>query len=301
MRELDLGLVNGRAYLGVANVGFDGLANEYGNSARMNLGPFTYLYGGLKALVLWRNVRFTLTVDGRSSTFPGWFIAVGNVGQYGGGLRICPEAKADDGLLDVVSLGRATALGVAATFLRSYRGSHLGQANIDFARGSNRDDQRQQAAEHLRRRRDGRPASGNDPDRAPGGQACWPPRTRPRSAEPARSVSHPIPPCPRAGTTPATREDRPAAGLEKLPLPGGRLRHRASAGSSQTGLPTYPCLPETRHSGKPAMLPQTKDSRGRTNPGPVAARSRRQAMTLAPGRGSTIPQEWQATTRCVMT
>ncbi|MFF5790505.1 diacylglycerol/lipid kinase family protein [Paeniglutamicibacter sp. NPDC012692] len=135
VRELDLGLVDGRAYLGVANVGFDGLANEYGNSARMNLGPFTYLYGGLKALVLWRNVRFTLTVDGRSSTFPGWFIAVGNVGQYGGGLRICPEAKADDGLLDVVSLGRATALGVALTFLRSYRGSHLRQANIGSLRG----------------------------------------------------------------------------------------------------------------------------------------------------------------------
>ncbi|GAA1497629.1 diacylglycerol/lipid kinase family protein [Paeniglutamicibacter kerguelensis] len=135
VRELDLGLVNGRAYLGVANVGFDGLANEYGNGARMNLGPFTYLYGGLKALARWRNVRFTLTVDGCSSTFPGWFIAVGNVGQYGGGLRICPEAKVDDGLLDVVSLGRSTALGVAATFLRSYRGSHLGQANIDSARG----------------------------------------------------------------------------------------------------------------------------------------------------------------------
>ncbi|MGL3806171.1 diacylglycerol/lipid kinase family protein [Paeniglutamicibacter sp. R2-26] len=136
VRELDLGLVNGRPYLGVANVGFDGLANEYGNGARMNLGPFTYLYGGLKALFLWRNVRFTLTVDGRSSSFPGWFVAVGNVGQYGGGLRICPQAKADDGLLDVVSLGRATALGVALTFLRSYRGSHLGQANIDTARGA---------------------------------------------------------------------------------------------------------------------------------------------------------------------
>ena len=136
VRELDLGLVNGRPYLGVANVGFDGLANEYGNGARMNLGPFTYLYGGLKALFLWRNVRFTLTVDGRSSSFPGWFVAVGNVGQYGGGLRICPQAKADDGLLDVVSLGRSTALGVALTFLRSYRGSHLDRANIDTARGT---------------------------------------------------------------------------------------------------------------------------------------------------------------------
>lgn len=136
VREIDLGLANGRPYLGVANVGFDGLANEYGNNARLNLGPFVYLYGGIKAFLEWKNVTFTVSVDGRETTFPGWFVAVGNVGQYGGGLRICPQATADDGLLDVVSLGRATVLGVAATFLRSYSGSHLGQANISFARGS---------------------------------------------------------------------------------------------------------------------------------------------------------------------
>lgn len=135
-RDLDLGLVNGRPYFGVANVGFDGLANEYGNTSRLNLGPFVYLYGGLKAFLAWKDVTFTISVDGKESTFPGWFVAVGNVGQYGGGLRICPKAKADDGLLDVVSLGRATILAVAATFLRSYRGTHLGQANITFTRGS---------------------------------------------------------------------------------------------------------------------------------------------------------------------
>lgn len=136
VRELDLGLVNGRPYFGVANVGFDGLANEYGNNARLNLGPFVYLYGGLKAFLEWKDVTFTLSVDGSETTFPGWFVAVGNVGQYGGGLRICPLALADDGRLDVVSLGRASILAVAATFLRSYRGRHLGQANVSFTRGS---------------------------------------------------------------------------------------------------------------------------------------------------------------------
>lgn len=136
VRDLDLGTVNGRPYFGVANVGFDGLANEYGNSARLNLGPFVYLYGGLKAFLEWKSVTFTVSVDGRENEVPGWFVAVGNVGQYGGGLRICPQAKADDGQLDVVSLGRATILGVASTFLRSYRGAHLGRPNISSDRGS---------------------------------------------------------------------------------------------------------------------------------------------------------------------
>ncbi|UVJ38965.1 diacylglycerol kinase family protein [Arthrobacter sp. CJ23] len=135
VRDVDLGLVNGRAYFGVANVGFDGLANEYGNSTELNLGSLTYLYGGLKALREWKDVTFTVTVDGKETVFPGWFVAVGNVGQYGGGLRICPEAKVDDGLLDVVSLGRASIFRVVATFLRSYRGTHLGTPGVGFTHG----------------------------------------------------------------------------------------------------------------------------------------------------------------------
>ncbi|WP_248758560.1 diacylglycerol kinase family protein [Pseudarthrobacter sp. SSS035] len=136
VRDLDLGVVNGRPYFGVANVGFDGVANELGNSTRLNLGSLTYLYGGLKAFAGWKDVTFTVTVDGKETSFPGWFVAVGNVGQYGGGLRICPEAKVDDGLLDVVMLGRASALRVAATFLRSFRGTHLNTPGVSFTRGS---------------------------------------------------------------------------------------------------------------------------------------------------------------------
>ena len=134
-RDLDVGLVNGRPYVGVANVGLDGLANEYGNAARLNMGAFVYLYGGIKALFGWQNVTFTVSVDGVASTFPGWMVAVGNVGQYGGGLRICPQAKVDDGLLDVVSLGRAPVVAVIAMYLRSFRGAHLGRPNVSFTRG----------------------------------------------------------------------------------------------------------------------------------------------------------------------
>ncbi len=132
---LDLGLVNGRPYFGVANVGFDGLANEYGNSARLNLGPFVYLYGGIRAFFDWKDVTFTVSVDGEEETFTGWFTTVGNVGQYGGGLRINPLAKADDGQLDVVSLGSASIVRVISVFLRAFRGAHLRQPGVSSTRG----------------------------------------------------------------------------------------------------------------------------------------------------------------------
>lgn len=134
-RRVDLGVVNGRVFLGVANVGFDGLANELGNSAKINLGPLVYLYGGIKAFLSWRNVSFTLTVDGKQREFPGWLVAVGNVGQYGGGLRICPESIVDDGALDVVSLGNVGILRVAELFVHSYRGKHLRVPGVSSMRG----------------------------------------------------------------------------------------------------------------------------------------------------------------------
>lgn len=136
VRRVDLGHVNGRPFLGVAHVGLDALANQYGNAVRRNLGPFVYLYGGVKALRVWRDVTFTLSVDGQQSEVPGWSIAVGNVGQYGGGLRICPAAAADDGLLDVVSLGHSSIPAVILTFLSSYRGRHLGRDGVGFVRGT---------------------------------------------------------------------------------------------------------------------------------------------------------------------
>ena len=138
-RDLDMGTVNGRPYLGVANVGFDGLANEYGNSARLNLGPFVYLYGGLKAFLDWKNVTFTLSVDGRQAVFPGWFVAVGNVGQYGGG-----------------NFGRGSHLPA----LLPRRASGPAQHHVQS--GRRRDHQGQQAPQRLRRRRAGcTPARGD--------------------------------------------------------------------------------------------------------------------------------------------
>lgn len=132
---MDLGRVNGVPFLGVANVGFDGFATEIANATRLNLGPLTYLYGGARALLTWRGVTFAVTVDDVPHSVTGWFVAVGNVGQYGGGLRITPNAVADDGHMDVVTMGQAHAGAAVSTFLKAFTGTHLGHPAIRESRG----------------------------------------------------------------------------------------------------------------------------------------------------------------------
>jgi YegS/Rv2252/BmrU family lipid kinase len=134
-RGLDLGCVDGVPFLGVAHVGFDGLAAELANSSRLSLGPLSYLAGGVRALLSWKGVGFTVETDGAAREFEGWFVAVGNVGQYGGGIRIAPEAAADDGLLDIVSMRSGSRLRLIAVFLRAFRGTHLGQPGVSWSRG----------------------------------------------------------------------------------------------------------------------------------------------------------------------
>ena len=54
---------------------------------------------------------------------------------YGGGVKICPEAKLDDGLFDVcISHPPITALKAIKTFLKAKSGKHVGMPNFEFER-----------------------------------------------------------------------------------------------------------------------------------------------------------------------
>jgi diacylglycerol kinase family enzyme len=51
--------------------------------------------------------------------------AIGNGQFFGGGMKICPRARLDSGLLEVVVVGDFTRLEVIAKISRLYDGTHL--------------------------------------------------------------------------------------------------------------------------------------------------------------------------------
>lgn len=72
-RKVDLGEVGGRAFVGIASVGFDSEANRIANQAPAWLGNLVYLYGALRALAQWRPVNFEITLtphDGGQAGIP---------------------------------------------------------------------------------------------------------------------------------------------------------------------------------------------------------------------------------------
>jgi YegS/Rv2252/BmrU family lipid kinase len=123
-RVVDLGLANGRPFVGIASLGFDSDANRVANEARLVKGNLVYLYAALRTLATWKHARFRVTVDGDEHEVVGYTVAVGNSKAYGGGMFVFPHAKLDDGRLDVLTVARHGKLRWLATIPKVFKGTH---------------------------------------------------------------------------------------------------------------------------------------------------------------------------------
>jgi len=85
----------------VVAAGFDSLVNDRANRMRRPRGRMRYNLATVVELANLRRVPFRVEVDDDRFNQDLVLAAVGNAPTYGGGMRICPEADAADGLLDV--------------------------------------------------------------------------------------------------------------------------------------------------------------------------------------------------------
>jgi YegS/Rv2252/BmrU family lipid kinase len=126
-RPLDLGLADGRPFIGIASLGFDSDANRIANDAPSRLGNLVYAYGALRALAAWKPARFDLELDGgERRTYVGFSVGACNTKAYGGGMYAAPGAELDDGLLDVVLCESMPKLRFLTQVLpRVFKGTHV--------------------------------------------------------------------------------------------------------------------------------------------------------------------------------
>jgi YegS/Rv2252/BmrU family lipid kinase len=61
-------------------------------------------------------------------------LCVANAQYFGGGMRIAPKAKINDGQLDVVAVGDLSALSILVNSYRLYLGTHLGMQQVHHTR-----------------------------------------------------------------------------------------------------------------------------------------------------------------------
>ncbi|MDN5807225.1 MAG: hypothetical protein L0J19_10090 [Brevibacterium sp.] len=132
-RSIDVLDLDGKICVGNVSLGLDSAVQEYADSVRRIKGHWVYLYGVVRAIAQPRRIDLTLTIAGERVSFRGLSAGFANSGRYGGGLKLSPEAKLDDGLIDVVLLKDAFLPKLGAELVSFTLGKHNLHPNIHFS------------------------------------------------------------------------------------------------------------------------------------------------------------------------
>ena len=119
-----------RWFLGVLSSGFDSMVNERANLMTWPSGQARYLRAILAELRSFKAVPYVVVVDeGTSNELrmerTGMLVAVGNGTSYGGGMKVCPAALIDDGLLSFIFLDELSTPRFLRVFPRVFKGTHV--------------------------------------------------------------------------------------------------------------------------------------------------------------------------------
>lgn len=120
----------------VLGTGFDAAVNERANRMRWPRGRRRYDLATLLELRTYQAQQVALTLDGVRHESRVMLVAVGNARSYGGGLRICPDADLQDGLLDVVVVGPLSRRRLVWLFPRLFKGTHVADSSVTVHRAS---------------------------------------------------------------------------------------------------------------------------------------------------------------------
>jgi diacylglycerol kinase (ATP) len=125
-------------YCCIAGTGLDAEANQFANPmSRFFRRHGGYSWAALRALMHHTPQQVTATLDdGSSFSGPSLLCAFGNAPSYGGGLRMLPRARLDDGLLDICFVDSISKLTVLRKFHTIYQGRHLALNVVHYAQSA---------------------------------------------------------------------------------------------------------------------------------------------------------------------
>lgn len=135
-RTVDLGRVNDRWYTCVTATGFDAEANRWANTVQRLSGTTLYIAAVFRTIAVYTPQPFRLTVDGTEHDVRAWLVAVGNGPAYAGGMRITPEARLDDGVLNVTVVGAMSKPELLVNFPKVFRGTHTSHPKVQTFTGT---------------------------------------------------------------------------------------------------------------------------------------------------------------------
>jgi len=163
-RQIDLGhaLIDGKHeeyFLNSASMGLGGRVVEKVNSLQTRH-PWSFLWSAVTSILSYAPQSVQITVDGKA-----WYggtaflVAVMNGNTFGRGMQIAPNAKVDDGLLEVVLVRGVSRLEILSALWQVYAATHLTHPAVLYCQAH---EVRIQSTAKMPFELDGEYMSGND-------------------------------------------------------------------------------------------------------------------------------------------
>lgn len=136
--RVELGSGASRFFANVGSAGMSGAVARRANSMTKAVGGrATFFYALTREFLAWRNTRVAVELDGAiRSEGPLHDVIVANGRFHGGGMKLAPDARQDDGAFDVVLIGDVTKLDFLTTAPKLYSGRYLAHPKVELLRSS---------------------------------------------------------------------------------------------------------------------------------------------------------------------
>ena len=132
---IDVGKVGDKYFVDVLSTGFDSMVNERANAMKKIKGRAKYNISMLLVLSTFNPKSYRFSIDGFSFESKAMLIAVSNGICYGGGMKVTPDAKIDDGLFDILILSPVSKLEFLKVFPKVFFGKHTTHPAVKISRG----------------------------------------------------------------------------------------------------------------------------------------------------------------------
>jgi diacylglycerol kinase (ATP) len=143
VRTIDLGRVEleggtSRFFANVGSAGMSGAVARRANAMTKRFGGrATFFYALTREFLAWQNTRVVVELeDGSRREGPLHDVIVANGNWHGGGMKLAPDARQDDGAFDVVTIGDVTKLDFLTTAPKLYSGRYLSHPKVELLRSS---------------------------------------------------------------------------------------------------------------------------------------------------------------------
>jgi len=121
----------------VATLGFSGDVTARANRLRWPRGQHRYTLATLLQLPRLQSYPVTVIIDGqRVGSASTMLLAIGNTAYFGGGMHICPDARPDDGHVQVIDIDAVTRLRFLRVFPTVFSGRHVDRPEVTAGHGT---------------------------------------------------------------------------------------------------------------------------------------------------------------------